>query len=472
MSTARGFLRSGSAATAAQLVRIVALQATHIVVRRLVPPDEMSVWSWLEVVFLLLATVRDLGVPSHVMRLKPMPLGTLLRVQLGWGALLGGLVVVAAPVVALAFRGHAPEVVTGLRVLVVYLLLEGSTAVALVWYEAKLQIERTLPAEIARTFVYSAVVLAAAFAGYGFWSFVVAQIAAQALYAAMLWFTVRREVELRHAPGTTLPIVRASLPLALVWLLTTAVTNVDLVVVGRLFEPETVGLYAFAYGYAFLVTRILQQPIGRALYPALVAYGADRAEQFRAYRLATVLFLALEVPAALVLALNSELLTQLLAGGRWLGAAPFLALLAFAPIVDPLGRFGGELLVARHADGARLVSLALQLGVRVGGGVALALAFDSPYGVAWAHFAPVGSLVVLVTLFRHHEARGLARLGTELAEVCAVPLLPFGIALLATPGGSWSRLAATLAAAALAFAWFAYRRLSDWRAFLADARTA
>jgi O-antigen/teichoic acid export membrane protein len=465
-TTAAGLVRSGSAATLAQLVRILALQATHIVVRRLVLPAEFGIWNWLEIVFLFLATVRDLGVPAHVVRLRPMPLGTLLRVQLGWGALLGAGVVLAAPILALAYHEPSPQLVLGLRVLVVYLLLEGAAAVALTWFEATLRIERTLPAELARTFAYCAVVLAGSFAGLGFWSFVVAQIAGQAFYAALLWRRAWGELRLVHAPGSTVPIVRASLPVGTVWLLATAVTYVDQFVVGGLFGGAALGLYAFAYGYAFLVTRILQQPIGRSLYPALVAYAADRAAQFRAFRLATVLFLAIEVPTALLLAANAELVTRLLAGDNWLAGAPLLALLAFAPVVDPLGRFGGELLLARHHDRARLVALALQLLVLVAGGVALSLALDSPAGMAWANFAPVGTIVVLVVLARHDGAAALVRLGRELAEVFFVPLAPFALAVAATPGGGWARLAASAAAALLALGWFSFRRGGEWRAFL------
>jgi O-antigen/teichoic acid export membrane protein len=471
MSTARGLLRSGSAATAAQLVRIVALQVTHVVVRRLLPPDEFGIWSWLEVVFLLLATVRDLGLPSHVVRLKPMPLGTLTRVELGWGALLGLGVVLAAPALALAFHEPSSAVVAGLRVLVVYMLLEGLAAVALTWFEARLAIEESLPAELARTFAYCALVLAGSLAGWGFWSFVAAQIGAQALFVAMLWARARPKMVLAHEPGSTLRLTRASLPVGLVWLLAAAVTYADLFVVGRLFAREVVGLYAFGYGYAFLITRILQQPIGRSLYPALVAFEADRVEQMRAFRLATVLFLAIEVPAALFLAANAPLVTRLLTLGaeRWSGAAPFLALLAFAPIVDPLGRFGGELLLARHADGARLVSLALQLVVLVGGGVALSLALASPFGMAWANFAPVGSIVVLVALARHGERRELARLARELAEVYLAPLAPFALAWWATPGRPILRLAATALAAALALGWTWHRRGAAFREFFAAA---
>jgi len=42
LTTARGLLRSGSAATFAQAVRTLSLLVTHIVVRRFVPPDQLG----------------------------------------------------------------------------------------------------------------------------------------------------------------------------------------------------------------------------------------------------------------------------------------------------------------------------------------------------------------------------------------------------------------------------------------------
>ncbi|HLF57292.1 MAG TPA: oligosaccharide flippase family protein [Thermoanaerobaculia bacterium] len=466
MGTARGLLRSGSAATAAQLVRIVALQLTHIVVRRHVPPDEMGIWNWIEPLFLLLATLRDLGLPAHVLRSRPVALGTLLRVELVWGALLGLGIVVAAPLVALGFREPTPELVDALRAMSIYLVVEGVAAVVLVGFEGKLRIERTLAAELLRTSVYCVVVLAAGIRGLGFWSFVAAQIAAQLVFAAELWRRARRDrLELEHEPGSIPRVVRASLPVGAIGMLGIAVTYADSFVVGRLFPRAELGLYAFAYAYAFLVTRVLQQPLGRALYPAFVAFSSAGAEQFRAYRLGTVLFAALEVPAAFLLAANAELATWLLAGREYLGAAPYLALLAFAPIVDPLGRFGGELLIARHRDRARLVSLALQLAALVGGGVALSIALGSPFGMAWANFVPIGSLVVLVVLARSGEGRELARLGRQLAEVYLVPVAPFALAILLAGDRTVPRLVATALAALACLSWTWWRHRGEIGSF-------
>lgn len=467
MSTSRGLLRSGSAATAAQLVRILALQAAHVVAGRYVAPAEWGVWIWLEPVFLLLATVRDLGVSNHVMRLKPMPFGTFLRVEVVWGCVLAGTVFAGAPWLAGALAGGGPGVVAGLRVLTLGLVLEGLGAVAMTWFEARLAIERTLAAEFLRTGAYCAVVLAGAISGLGFWSFVAGQVAGQALFAAALWRRARPEIDLYHVPGSTLAVVVASLPLMGVWLLTTALASADAFVVGRLFEPRLLGLYGIGYSFAFLVFRVLQQPIARSLYPALVAYNEDPARQFRAYRLATLLFLALEVPAALLLAANAGLVARVMRGEQYLGAAPYLALLAFAPLADPFGRFGGELLVARGLDRTRVVSLVLQLAARVGGGVALSLWLGSPFGMAWANFLPLGAPVILVALVRAGAGAELGRLTRDLAGVFLAPLLPFAAAWWLAGDDRWLRLALTLAAAALALAWTWRRHGADFRDFFA-----
>jgi len=250
------------------------------------------------------------------------------------------------------------------------------------------------------------------------------------------------------------------------------VTWVDAFIVGRMFDPALLALYGFGYSYAFLVFRILKEPIGRSLYPALVEYRERPEEQFRAYRLATVFFLALEVPAALLLAANAELVTLVLAGEKYLGAAPFLRLLAFAPLVDPLGRFGGELLIARRLDRARVLSLLLQLAALVGGGIALSLWFGSPRGMAWANFVPLGAPVVLWALVRTAGSGQLARLGRELAEVYVVPLLPFALAWWAAGENTWVRLGATIAAAAVGLAWAWRRHGAEFREFFSEGSAA
>lgn len=470
--TPRGLLRSGGAATLAQLVRILALQATHIVVRRIVPVDEYGLWNWAEVVFLVLATVRDLGLPSHVVRLRPMPLGNLLAMQAGWGAGLAALMLVGAPIVAAANSTPLPMVESVLRALTLFLILEGLAVVPLIWFEATLKIERSLAPELMRTAVYCLVVLVLAARGAGVWSFVGAQIAGQTIYAAALWRRARRDgMPLRFEPGATGRLVRESLPLGSIWLLALAVTYTDGFVVAAQFSSATVAVYFFAYQYAFLIFRILQQPIARALYPAFVAFADRPAEQVRAYRLGTVLFLAIEVPAALFLALNAEAVTLLLGGRKWLDAVPLLQLLAFAPLIDPLGRFGGEFLVARRLDRARVLSLLLNLAALAGGGWLLARA-HGPIGMAWANFLPLGLPVIVWALLKSAGGAELGRLLRELGEVYLVPLAPFALAWWLAGDHLVGRFALSLLAALASLAWTWRRHAPEFRAFLAGGEVA
>jgi len=467
MSTARGLLRSGSAATAAQLVRLVSIQAAHVVAGRFVAPDEWGAWGWLEALFLLLASVRDLGVTNHVMRLRPMPFGTFLRLELVWGTALAAGLFVAAPWIAGAYAGAGPDLVGGIRVMTAGLVLEGLGAVALIWFEARLTIERTLSAEFLRVAGYASGVVGGSIAGLGFWSFVVGTLAGQILFAFELWRGARGEIVLHHATGTSLRLVVESLPLMGVWLLTTAVGYGDAFVVGRLFAGGQVGLYLAGLALAFLVFRILQQPFARSLFPALVGLADRPAEQFRVYRLATVLFSSIEVPAALLVAANAELILLVMRGEDYLGAAPFLRLLAFAPLVDPLGRFGGEFLVARGQDRARIASLALQLAGLVAGGVLLCRALASPLGMAWAHFLPLGAPVVWLALWRAGGGRTLVRLLRDLVGIYCVPLAPFALAWWAAGERPWLRLALTTAAALAGLAWSVWRHGAEFRAFFA-----
>lgn len=470
--TPRGLLRSGGAATLAQLVRILALQATHIVLRRVVDPADWGLWNWAEVLFLVLATVRDLGLPSHVLRVRPMPLGNLLAVQAGWGTALAALTALAAPWLAGAYSTPRPDVDDVLRALCLYLILEGLAVVPMIWFEGTLRIERALAPELLRTGAYCATVLALGFGGHGVWSFVGAQIVAQALFAAELWRRARRRgMPLHREPDATGRLVAESLPLGSVWLLSFAVTYADGFVVGAQFSSATVAVYFFAYQYAFLVFRVLQQPIARSLYPAFVAFADRPVEQFRAYRLGTVLFLAVEVPAALFLALNAEAVTRILAGARYLEAVPLLRLLAFAPLVDPLGRFGGEFLVARRLDRARVASLLLNLGALAGCGWLLARAWG-PIGMAAANFLPLGTPVILWALVKSAGGRPLGRLGRELAEVYLVPMIPFAAAWWLAGDSLVALFALSLAAALASLAWTWRRHAPEFRAFLAGGDSA
>ena len=215
---ARGLLRSSSAATLAQFWRMGLMLATNIFLRRLLPREDWGVWGWVETVFLVLAALRDLGLPSHVVRLDPPPYGTLVRFQLGWGILLAVGVAFAAPSLALLFHDPVPTVVPVLRAMTVFMLLEGLASVPLTYLERELRIQRTLLPELVRSLAYTGTAVALAVAGRGVWSLVIAQLVAAAAYTAVLWGIAARSMPLTRSSHRLVELLRGSLPLGSVWL--------------------------------------------------------------------------------------------------------------------------------------------------------------------------------------------------------------------------------------------------------------
>ena len=70
------------------------------------------------------------------------------------------------------------------------------------------------------------------------------------------------------------------------------VTYVDVYIVGWFRDADTVGLYARAYGIAFLAATIVYP---RAFFPTLVEYLRDRLRFVEFFRLSTVQLLGCQV---------------------------------------------------------------------------------------------------------------------------------------------------------------------------------
>jgi len=465
--TARGLLRSSTAATLAQAWRFALMLGTNLALRRLIGRDQWGVWDWAETIFIFLAAARDLGLPTHVMRLSPPPWGQLLAVELGWGLVLAVAASLAAPGLALAFHSPLPEVVPVLRALTLFLVCDGLAAVALAYFERALAIERTLVPEAMRSLTYCGTVIALALRGHGVWSIVWAQVAGSAVFAALLWLRAGRELPLTWERGRTLALVGEALPLAAVWLLMYAVTNAARVILGARFEAERLAEYGLAYSYVFLASRVMQPPVGRALYPAFVALRAEPRRKLEAFHLGTVFLIGLAAPLAYFLLANAELVTRLLGGRQWVEAPIFFRALAFVPVVDPLGLFGGELLIALGRERLRVASLLLNLAALVGAGLLFTGLFG-PIGMAWASYLPIGSLLIAWALYRL-DATGFKRLLATLAELLVVPAPFFAAAWWLGGDSAWRRFVLSIVAGLAAVAWAVYRHREAFRAFFGRA---
>lgn len=425
--TAKKLLASAGAASLSQVWRLVVTFFTHMALRRMMPPEVMGPWFWAEPLFMILAQVRDLGVPGHIVRDKDRAYGSFLRIQWTWGFAFAGLIFFAAPWIAEHFyEDLTAPIVEIMRALCIFLVVHGLGAVAMIYFEAELEVIKTIPAELARNAVFAIVSLTMAWQGHGVWSLVVGHISAATVFAAMLWWAAFKEkklgrLELRHTESMK-TLIWVSLPLMVMAILEQLVLKLDSFVLALSFDSEVIGAAGLAIYAVFFFSRLLADPIGRALYPALVRYADEPARSFEAYRVATVFLASLAAPLAFFLYVNAEAAALILGGKEWIGAADYLRFLSLVPLIRPLTMFGLELLLTRHMDwllvaytGTNLVTLGTMgwwLTQTDLGANGMAVAGYFPLGVlllAWGihSMSPERFGVLLRNLFQLYLVAGL-----------------------------------------------------------------
>ncbi len=466
MRTPIALLQSASAASASQVWRVVVTLGTHILLRRLIAPEEMGVWNWAEPLFILLAQVRDLGLTGHLVRLRKRPYGTFLRLELWWGAAFSFLVLVAAPVLALLFLEHDRQTVQIVRALCLFLFIQGLAAVPLTYFEAEQKLIKTIPAELVRNLAFAALSLLLVVGGLGIWGLVVAHIVAGAIYAAVLWRWAWPD--LRHVLDheAVRPLVTAALPLALMSLLELSVLYLEPLILGvGLPDEAALARASLAIQALYFFSRMIADAVGRAVYPALVRYRSDIGRSFDVFRLATLALAGLFVPASFCFFLNAEVAVKVLGGSAWAGAATYLRVAAFVPFVRPLTMFGRELLLTVHRD-RLLITYTLANLLSLGGlGYVLVRSDMREIGMAVASYFPLGTLILGWGLF-DLDRRGFVKLMGQLLELYVFGALCFAPVLLTPADPSWMRVAASCLAGAIFVGVAGLRHRTEFLAFV------
>jgi PST family polysaccharide transporter len=461
-STPRRFLTSSLASYWSLGVRLVVSFASRVILARLLLPEDHGLYELALRVVVIASALRDLGLTYQLMRDERRPYGTVFGFTLLSGVVVTLALIVGAPLVGV-LDPALPQV---LRVFAVWVLLDGLAGVPRTYFERELRIGRLVGPEIARGLLTAGVAVGLAWAGLGVWSFVVADLAATALFAALVWYRAWGRVPLVFEPGLIAGLLRQSAGLFLIWVTFQLVTYVDLFVVEGFADTATVGQYARAYMLAFLVRQIV---FPRALLPALVEYRWDR-ERFRAaFRVGTVFLMSCEVTAGYFLFFNAEQVVEVVLGSQWQPAVAILRILCFVPFLDVFSELGGEVLKVRHEDRLWLTIMVLNLASLLGFGIAFTRHWGAE-GMAAANFLLIGHALMAWRMARIF-AGGFARLVADMALIYLVPLPLFAAAAVLVPAG-WGRLAASVAAALVALGVLAWRFHGPVRSFLADRSAA
>lgn len=436
---------------ASQFATTTANLATKLILARLIAPEDLGIYALALLILLGGDMLVDLGMSQHLVREKNRPYGNFLVLRVAIAVVLFAGLEFTAPLLRFWGGGFSGVI----RLMAVTLVIKAVSGVPLLFLDRELLIHRSLVPQFARIIVIGFVSIGLAYFKYGVWALAWGAVAAEAVFALLIWNAARGRMSLEFTWTHTWSLIWGSKYLFLIGCMGFALQQGDIAVIGGLLSPKDLGYYTMAYTLIILVSKVVESAVFRVIYPVFCEFGGDLESLGKMYRNATLAITAIEAPIYFFLLFNSPMLVPFLLGEKWLPAAVLMQALSVFGIINPFSTFGNEVLRATKRDGVLTLSTAI-------GAVTLLTTgyiFTSRYGtigMVAAHYIIIGSIPTVVAVYRTISA-DFVKLARQLAVVYVTS---FAVIALASMGLSFAPYAQVTAAGLLIPAcWYTYYRV-------------
>lgn len=346
-SLGRQAARQGSATVAGQLVTACIQFVTLAVLARLIAPEDFGLVAMVAAVANFIRLFRDVGLTQAIVQaptISRSEASTLFWINTAATGLLSVLAAAFAPFVARVYGRN--ELVGIMAVYAAVLFASGLGAVHQAVLARRLEFTRIVRAEIASQAISACVAIGLGAYGYRYWALVSLVAVHAACSSIIYWITLKwlpsRPRRSREA-GT---FVRFGANLTGFNMLNHLARNADDVIIGRWLGSSSLGYYSRAYALLMLPIQQINAPIARVAIPTLSRLSNPNAYRRAYLRIVEISTAATVPPMAFVIVMSHEVVGLVLGAG-WEPAAPVLAWLAVAGLVQPLMNTSGWLLISQ-----------------------------------------------------------------------------------------------------------------------------
>lgn len=308
-----------------------------LVLARLLTPYDFGIIGIALIFVSISEDIVDGGFTNALIQKKtpsPVDYSTVFVTNLVFSAVLYAVLFLLAPHIAVFFNN--PQLTSVIRVISVILLIDAFMFVAKVRLTKDLDFKRLAKISVSSSVISGVVGIIFALSGFGVWSLVFQQLTRHLLNTSLLWFTNKGGLSVRFSKKSFTSLFSFGSKLLITDLTISIYNQLVNVVVGKCYSPATLGQYSRAHQFSGLFSSTLNQIIQRVSYPALSKIQDDYERLLRAYRelIKTTSFVVFSL--MLFLAAIAEPLITVLIGNKWLECVPYLQLLCFSRMLQPL----------------------------------------------------------------------------------------------------------------------------------------
>lgn len=432
-------VRGGLVKICAQAAQLVLRIGSLMILARLLEPADFGLVGMVTAITGMLSLIKEFGLSAATVQRATVSddqVSTLFWMNILVGTVLVGVSIGLAPFAAAFY--HEPRLVMVMTALSLGFIFNAAGVQHSALLQRQMRFTALATAEVLSLVVGSAVSIALAVLGFGYWALVVWSVSIPLASTLLNWFL------LGWIPGTPrlqtgmLDSMRFGSIVTLNSVVVYVAYNLDKILLGRFWGAEVVGSYGRAYQLLTLPVDSINAAVGGVAFPVLSRL-QDDPERLRSYFLnGFSLVLGLTIPMTAACALFANDLVSVVLGPKWHDAVPICQLLAPSILVFAVINPTGWLLVSLGMVG-RSLRIALVIAPLAIAGCVIGLPYG-PQGVAIGYSAAMMLWVVPHLLWC---VRGTVVSFRDLALVVSRPLIAaiagaFGtFVLLLVVGSSW-----------------------------------
>lgn len=308
-----------------------------IVLARLLSPSEYGLIGIVMVFVTVLNGVVESGFSTALIRKTDADnndYNTMFLTNMVFSIVLYALLSFSAPAIAVFF--DRPELVSLLQVMGVLLIVNALSITQQTILTKQLDFKTKTKASVISSLTSGAAGIVCAYIGWGVWALVVQQIWRQSLYTICLWFYIKWWPKLSFSRVSFRYMWGFGWKMLLSGLLNNIWNQLYQVVVGKFYNPATLGQYTRARDYARIFSENLTLVVQRVSYPALAGIQNDEERMVAAYRKVIKLTMFVTAISMISLGAVAEPLIVTLIGEKWIEAASYLPLICLSMSLYPL----------------------------------------------------------------------------------------------------------------------------------------
>ena len=353
--------------------------AIGIVLARLLSPSDYGTVGLLAIFFAVAGIFQDSGFASALIQKKDRnqaDFSTVFFFNVAMSWVIYGLLFLSAPYIADFY--HLPILKDITRVSALGFIIGGLTGVQYAKLSAEMKFKTISILSMLGLVVTGATGIVLALMGWGVWALVFQGLVGSLIKGIAVWIASGWKPSMIFSKKSFKSLFSFGGYLLLSQMVNTIYNNLYTLVIGKVYNPQTVGHYNRANGYAQIPTNLVLSMAVSVNYPILSSIQDDNERLKRAYRKLLRAPLYVHYPVLLGLATLASPLIEVMIGAKWLPCVPILQILCIAGLFIPLTHINLNLL---YVKGRSDLVLRLELIKKP---LAFLILFASiPFGILW-----------------------------------------------------------------------------------------